>query len=117
MRGFQALAVYAEVFRRYWPFVMVAAIAERTAFRAPQQGPPDTAVTPEAIAHRRAHAANSGLAEPYKNVMRMHFLIFFFALAHFAHLENFAVYTVVYFVYFFPWRLVRREKIVTSNAA
>jgi hypothetical protein len=40
--------------------------------------------------------------------MRMHFLLFFFFFAHFAGLENFAVYAVVYAVYFFPWRLVRR---------
>jgi hypothetical protein len=38
----------------------------------------------------------------------MHMLIFFFFFAHFAGLENFAVYTVIYAVYFFPWRLVRR---------
>jgi hypothetical protein len=108
-RGFPALAIYAEVFRRYWPFIIIAAMAERAAFRAPSQAPPDTAVTPEAIARRKAQAANSGLAAPYKNVMRMHFLIFFFAFAHFAHLENFAVYAVVYWAYFFPWRLLRRE--------
>jgi hypothetical protein len=38
----------------------------------------------------------------------MHLLIFFFFFAHFAGLENFAVYAVVYAAYFFPWRLVRR---------
>jgi hypothetical protein len=106
---FPELAVYAEVFRRYWPFVIIAAIAERAAFRAPPQAPSDTAVTPEAIARRKAQAANSGMMQPYKNVIRMHFLIFFFAFAHFAHLENFAVYAVVYLAYFFPWRLLRRE--------
>ena len=47
--------------------------------------------------------------EPYKNVARMHVLIFFFFFAHFARLENFAVYAVVYAAYFFPWRLVRRS--------
>jgi len=40
----------------------------------------------------------------------MHGLIIFFAFAHFARLENFFVYAVVYAVYFFPWRLVRRPK-------
>jgi hypothetical protein len=44
--------------------------------------------------------------EPYKNVVRLHLLIFFFAFAHFAHLESFVVYAVVYAVYFFPWRLL-----------
>jgi len=38
----------------------------------------------------------------------MHMLIFFFFFAHFARLENYAVYAVVYAVYFFPWRLVRK---------
>ena len=42
--------------------------------------------------------------------MRMHALIFFFFLAHFAGLENFVVYTVIYTVYFFPagWKFLWR---------
>jgi hypothetical protein len=115
--GFPGWAIYAEVFRRYWPFVIVTAVAERAAFRAPPKIPGDTAVTPDAIARRRTQAADSGLMQPYKNVVRMHFLIFFFAFAHFAHLENFAVYAVVYFGYFFPWRLLQREKAVAAIAA
>ncbi len=104
--------VYAEVFRRYWPFLAVTVIAERAAFRARPKGPPDDgAVTSEAIARRKAQAAGAGMMEPYRNVIRMHGLIFFFAFTHFAHLENFAVYAVVYFVYFFPWRLLQRENI------
>jgi len=63
------------------------------------------------------HTTDSGLMAPYKNVMRMHFLIFFFAFTHFVHLENFAVYAVVYFVYFFPWRLLRQEKASAARAA
>lgn len=117
LRGFHPWPVYAEVFRRYWPFVAVAVIAERAAFRAPAKSPPDTAVTAEAIARRKAQAANSGLMAPYKNVIRMHLLIFFFAFAHFARLEGFAVYAIVYLVYFFPWRLLRRENAATPSAA
>ncbi len=49
-----------------------------------------------------------GMMAPYRNVVRMHLLIFFFAFAHAVGLESFAVYTVVYAVYFFPWRLLRR---------
>jgi hypothetical protein len=41
---------------------------------------------------------------PYLNVIRMHLLIFFFAFCHFLKVESFLVYTVVYFVYFFPWK-------------
>ena len=48
---------------------------------------------------------------PYRNVVRLHLLIFFFAAAHFAKLDNFLVYAVVYAVYFFPWRLIKRDKV------
>ena len=54
---------------------------------------------------------------PYKNVIRMHLLIFFFAAVHFAKIENFAVYAVVYAVYFFPWRVFRREPDVVAYPA
>lgn len=107
------LALYAEVFRRFWVFLPVAFLAERQAFRFPEPKPAtpaDTAVTAEAIAARKARQSGmTGMMAPYRNVMRMHLLIFFFALAHFAKFENFAVYAVVYAVYFFPWRLVRKE--------
>jgi hypothetical protein len=116
-QGFPGWAVYSEVLRRYWPFVIIAAVAERAVFRAPPDTPPDTAVTPEAIARRKAQLGRSGVMVAYKGVMKMHFLIFFFAFAHFAHLENFAVYAVVYFAYFFPWRLLRREKTPAVIAA
>ena len=103
-RGFAMLPVYAEVVRHYWWFLPVAFLAERQGFR-PKPATPDTAVTAAAIAMR--HAQGDQMMEPYKNVVRMHLLIFFFAFAHFARLENFAVYAVVYAAYFFPWRLLR----------
>ena len=103
-RGFPGLPTYVEVAGRYWWFLPAAVLAERAAFRrAPVVA--DTDVTPEAIAHRKA--PGDPMMEPYKNVIRMHLLIFFFAFAHFAKLENFAIYAVVYAVYFFPWRLLR----------
>ncbi len=115
--SFPGLALYGEVFKRYWWFLPAAAIAERAAFRfqpdAPA-GPPDTAVTVEAIAARKIRNAQAGLGggmmAPYKNVIRLHLLIFFFAAAHFAKLDGFLVYAVVYAVYFFPWRLVKRDQ-------
>jgi len=114
--AFPGLALYGEVLQRYWYFLPVAALAERQAFRlAPAEpvGPPDTVVTAEAIAARKARNAKAafaggGMMAPYKNVVRMHLLIFFFAFAHFAKLENFWVYATVYAVYFFPWRLLRK---------
>lgn len=108
MHSWPTLATYLEVLRRYWWFVPAAAIAERAAFRPKPVTPADTAVTPEAIAQRKANAMNAPMMAPYKGVIRMHLLIFFFAFAHLVKLENFAVYAIVYVVYFFPWRLVGR---------
>jgi hypothetical protein len=42
--------------------------------------------------------------QPYVNVIRMHFLILFFAFAHAWNLDSFPVYALVYAVCFFPWR-------------
>jgi len=109
-RGFPGMEVYLEVLRRYWFFLPVAFLAERAAFKLPDNAPPDTSVTAEATARRKAQAGSSGMMAPYKNVVRMHLLIFFFVFAHFMHLENFAVYAVVYAVYFFPWRLLGRTE-------
>ena len=99
------LATYAEVMRRYWPFLPSAFLAHRAAFLRPS-----LSLTPKLSA--RDLSDNNGIAglmsEPYRNVIRLHMLIFFFFFAHLARLENFAVYAVVYAVYFFPWRLVRK---------
>jgi hypothetical protein len=104
-------STYVEVARRYWLFLPSAFLAERAAF--PRSSPAvkdDRSVTAAAIAARKAaNAEKDGwMFAPYRNVLRMHALIFFFAFAHFARLDNFVVYTVVYAAYFFPWRLVRR---------
>lgn len=116
MKGPSA-ALYGRVLSAYWPFVLVAAVAERKAFRLAQPEPTepeDTAVTVAAIATRQARNAEkggmTGMMAPYKNVVRLHLLIFFFAFAHFAQFGGFAVYAVVYAVYFFPWRMVRRRE-------
>lgn len=106
-------ALFDEALRRYWVFLPASFLAERAAFMAPPaQGPVDVSVTASAIAARKAaNAAKpvSAMVLPYQKVMRMHLLIFFFAFAHYAGLDNFAVYAVVYAVYFFPWRLVSRR--------
>jgi hypothetical protein len=90
------LSMYREVVRRYWIYLPAAFLAERAVFLHPPQG--------------------SISALPYTKVMRMHGLIFFFGLAHYLRLDNFAVYAVVYAAYFFPWRLVRRPAPVTAIA-
>ncbi len=117
-RSFPGPALYGEVFQRYWWFLPAAAIAERAAFRFPPAepaAPADTAVTAEAIAARKARNARAalsmvGIMAPYKNVIRLHLLIFFFAGAHFAKLDSFLVYAVVSAVYFFPWRLLQKNE-------
>jgi hypothetical protein len=99
-------AVYLEIARRYWPFLPSAFIAHRAAFMRK----PFSLTAAKSLSVTGADSKRFGelFTEPYRNVMRMHMLIFFFFFAHFAKLENFAVYAVVYAVYFFPWRLVRR---------
>lgn len=47
------------------------------------------------------------MGRPYLNVVRMHILIFFFAFCYILKISSFLVYTVVYFVYFFPWKGAR----------
>jgi len=114
-QSFPGLALYGEVFQRFWWFLPAAAIAERAAFRLTPAGPAATSVTAEPSANRKIRKAktavdNGGMMAPYKNVIRLHLLIFFFAFAHFARLDNFLVYAVVSAVYFFPWRLLKREE-------
>jgi hypothetical protein len=109
--GMAGVDTYVEVARRYWQFLPAAFLAERAAFM--RQAPAfkeDLSVTVAAIAARKAAMAEKSrmMFAPYRNVMRMHMLIFFFAFAHLAGVDTFAVFTVVYAVYFFPWRLLSK---------
>lgn len=90
-KGPLGLSDFAEILKRYWIWLPVAFLAERRAFFQPSA------------------SGKTQLAAPYKNVVRLHLLIFFFAFAHFMKLESFIVYAVVYVVYFFPWRLLRKR--------
>ena len=104
-RGWAGKAVYLEVLRRYWIFLPSAFLSHRSAF----QGRP-IELDKNQLLKTFAGPGNENrqiFTGPYRNVLRMHALIFFFFLAHFMGLENFAVYTMIYVVYFFPWRLVR----------
>lgn len=70
---------YAEVVKRYWVFLPAAFIAERVGFRETRPVKDDGALTTEAIAMRKARQPfgdGSGLMALYKNVIRMHRLIF-----------------------------------------
>jgi len=42
------------------------------------------------------------LLAPYKNVIRMHLLIFFMVACKFCNVDSFVIYAVVYLVYFLP---------------
>lgn len=109
------MSTYAEIMRRYWTFLPAAFLAERAAFmRKPLSLELDVSL---AASKGAKHArVKSVMWEPYRSVARMHMLIFFFFFAHFARLENFAVYAVVYAAYFFPWRLVRRSVVEPAPA-
>ena len=99
------MSTYVEIARRYWPALPSAFLAHRSAFlRKPLSLDRDLSVA----SFTRDNKIRDWMTEPYRNVMRMHFLIFFFFFAHFAKLENFLVFAVVYAVYYFPWRLLRR---------
>jgi len=100
-------AVYLEVLRRYWVFLPAAFLSHRAAFMSAPLTL-DGKRWVESFA-RNGEAKRQFFLGPYQNVLRMHALIFCFGFAHYAKLENFAVYTVIYAVYFFPWRLVRSE--------
>lgn len=107
-----SFALYRQVFADYWPFVVVAAVAERQAFRLPDTAAaPDLSVKAADVNRRlgRSKDGFTGMMAPYRNVVRLHLLIFLFAFAHFATLDNFLVYAVVSAVYFFPWRLLKKR--------
>jgi len=103
-KGLIGWSTYSVVFSRYWWFLLAAFLAERQAFRS-TQGAGLSALMQSGTAKGGKRDA---MMEPYKNVVRMHMLIFFFVFVHIAGLENFAVYATVYAVYFFPWRMLRR---------
>ncbi|MGH7650767.1 MAG: DUF6498-containing protein [Gemmatimonadaceae bacterium] len=104
--GHTVMATYIEVARRYWIFLPSAFLSHRAAFLKR----PLFAGGFSATSIAGPNGFGSLMTDPYRNVMRMHALIFFFFIAHFAGLENFVVYAVVYAVYFFPWRLVHRTQ-------
>lgn len=109
-------AVFGAALHRYWVFLPAAFLAERGAF-APRQASTRPAVVPIGSAGAARNGAPaiqpvSAMVMPYQKVVRMHLLIFFFGFARAIGLDNFAVYAVVYAVYFFPWRLMRARSLV-----
>ena len=105
---------YLVVLSSYWPWLFAAAIAERGALARAWTG-----VIPKQPGSDKPHPMAKPAFNPmsaYVNVVRMHLLIFFFAGVSFAGIDNFAVYAVVYAVYFFPWSLAK-DWVTTRRAA
>lgn len=98
--GLPDLDAFREVARQGWWFVPLALVAQRAAFREP-------AFPPLGSDGKPMHPLESGVLAPYKNVVRLHLLIFFFAFAHFLGLPAAFIYLAVYAVYFFPWSVLR----------
>lgn len=95
--------LYLLVATSYWPWLAAAAIAERSVLvqswgTAPPAGEPVHPLT------------GFNPIRPYLNVVRMHLLIFFFAATYALKLDGFWIFAVVFAVYFFPWRLLRRRQ-------
>jgi len=99
------LTGYLSVVTLYWPWLIAAGIAERdmlarawrgTVKKEPGKDVPHPAARPE-----------FNPAGAYRNVIRMHLLIFFFAGMSIAGIEHFGIYVVVYAVYFFPWSFIK----------
>lgn len=110
---------FTHLMEPYGIFLVPAIIAERNhvfgpllgAVRAARAGRPQNdrgAAEPEGKPGKRRHAVGDAMSRPYRNVVRMHLLIFFFAFSHYLKIDSFLVFAVVYSVYFFPWGEVKR---------
>ena len=89
---------------RYGVFLIPTIIAQRFNLLAPFK-----ADTPDPNEKEKKKSTNM-MAAPYKNVIKMHMMIFFFLGCSFLKLEGFLVYAVVYFVFFFPMEILRKKK-------
>jgi hypothetical protein len=96
---FPEVNTYIAVVTRYWVFLPAAFLAERAIFVRK--------ASTSAFADERP-VGDWDFVQPYKNVFRMHVLIFFFLAASLAKWDGVIVFVVVYAVYFFPWRLLRK---------
>jgi len=107
------LADYWSVVKTYGWFLPLAFLAQRKLFRAPKAQAGPAGVSAPRDSARAEHASPTGkakdspdMAAAYKGVVKLHLLIFFLLAADETELPEFLIYSVVYFVYFFPWREV-----------
>lgn len=105
--------VITKVLPQYGLFLLPVLIAERKNvfagfIRAEEHIKNSIANTDSSIEeHQQAKQPLANLlSAPYKNVVRMHLLIFVFAFSQVLHIHTFWIFGLVYFVYFFPWREV-----------
>jgi hypothetical protein len=112
-------ATFVEVVRRYWPALPSAFLARRYAFtrrmfgglRRIDERRPEPTREASGARSRWDEMAESRVTGPYLKVMRMHVVIIAFGAVHAARRESFAVFAVIYALYFFPWRLLRRRRV------
>ncbi|MEQ1632269.1 MAG: DUF6498-containing protein [Planctomycetota bacterium] len=113
---------YAHVFSSYWPWLIPAAIAERRMFSAPKgnRAVADGGTVPATEVARRGKRPPKGLPSgfnpmlAYKNVIRMHLLIFALVPMQCAGIADSWSYALVYAVYFWPRRTGSEELSATS---
>ena len=118
-------ATLAEVVRRYWPALPSAFLARRYAFTHRMFGGTRRVDEPGSLPTRERADARSRWDEigesrvtgPYLQVMRMHVVIIAFGAVHAARRESFAVFAVIYALYFFPWWLLRRGSVASVTSA
>ncbi|MBM4235923.1 MAG: hypothetical protein FJ152_05570 [Firmicutes bacterium] len=112
------LMAFKYLFVPYGLFLIPTMIAERnhvfkpfytlyTGFKTPETiiSPTFTSVAGKAKLGRNPLGAS--MLRPYVNVVRMHLLIFFFAISYALKIDSFIVYGAVYLIYFFPWSDIR----------
>jgi hypothetical protein len=117
-------ATLAEVVRRYWVALPSAFLARRYAFTRRMFGGSRRIDDPGPLpARERAESrsrwdemANSRVTGPYLQVMRMHIVIIAFGAVHAARRESFAMFAVIYALYFFPQRLPRRQTVASVSS-
>ncbi len=103
---------------KYGAFLLPVIVAERRALlgslgalaRARQSAASESDQAIAQLLQSSGASAHGLLSRPYVNVVRMHVLIFFFAICHALKIDSFPVYVVVYAVYFFPWSALRRPE-------
>ena len=108
----------AEVVRRYWPALPSAFLARRYAFTRRMFGGMHRVDERPSALERGVTGARSRWDEmsasrvsgPYLQVMRMHVVIIAFGALHAVQRESFTAFAVIFALYFFPWRLVRRSR-------